>query len=152
VFDVIVSNTGPRQLLLTGLRARWQYQGGALNSIEEPHLLKPIAKEVVELSINPRDAEQWEVPLHDTTVAIYPPIVFPSRQGSDPKLLSLRLEVLYKLVGGYRYHPHADWDILYEIFVQDDKGAAVQVLSQSWRSGRMPNWIERVPPSRRGRP
>jgi hypothetical protein len=136
-FDVLLSNAGGQQLLVSKLRVRWLYEKGFLSAIERGEAIRPVAKYSVTLPIDTDQAGK----LFEKSIDLYPPIAMPPGTDSNPSVVSFRLEVLYSFAGRLSYHPNSDWSLLYDITVQDDLGGNVKVLSMSWRKSR-PGWLE----------
>lgn len=138
LFDVILSNSGAEQRLLSSFRVRWLYAKGLYSSIEEGKSVKPVERYALELQIDPdRPYKMFE-----KIVDVYPPLILPSKNESGPSVTSIRLEVLYTFEKArIHWHPNSDWDIYYEVSAQDDKGSVAKVLSRAWRGGDKPNWV-----------
>ena len=138
-YDVILSNAGSEQRILTSFKVRWLYRMGIQSAIDHGEAVKPIEKYSILLPINTDEAHR----LFEKSSDMYPPIVLPPQNASGPSVVSIRLEVLYAFQGRLNYHPNHDWNIFYEVWVQDDSHEELRILSRSWRGGDAPDWVDR---------
>ena len=139
MYDIVISNSDDRQRLLASFNLTWLYMRGYTLSIDQGVSIKPVERYAVEIPIDPDKAEE----LFQKTVPVYPPLILPPKNVSGPSVTSIRLEVFYSFENArINWHPSSDWNIFYAIDLEDELGAVVHVLSQSWRRGDAPNWIE----------
>jgi hypothetical protein len=140
-YDVLISNLSPEQRLLSSFKLKWLYAKGRLSAVEQGASIKPVERYSVGIFVDPDKPYQ----VFEKSVDVYPPLVLPPRNASGPSITSIRLEVFYSFEGArINWHPNSDWDIFFEINVQDDSGEIERVLSQSWRHGAARKW----PPAR----
>ena len=138
-FDVLISNSGAEQRILSSFKVRWLYSTGFLASIDEGTSVTPVEKYSIVIPIDPDVPDK----LLENSVAVYPPLVLPPKNKSGPSVTSIRLEVLYTFEGArINWHPNADWEIFYEIRIEDDLGGGALVISRAWRRGDAPGWVE----------
>jgi len=136
-YDVLISNSSLEQRLLSSFKLKWLYAKGRWSSVEQGVSIKPVERYSLGIFVDPDKPYQ----IFEKAVDVYPPLILPPRNGSGPSVTSIRLEVFYSFEGArIKWHPNSDWDIFYEIDVQDDTGAIQKILSQSWRHGAAPKW------------
>jgi len=136
-YDVLISNTSDEQRLISSFKVRWLYSKGIFSAVDYGTSVKPVERYTVGLFVDPDKAYT----LMEKSVTVYPPLVLPPKNASGPSVTSIRLEVYYTFEGArINWHPNTDWDLFYEISIQDDAGSTEKVMSRSWRRGDAPNW------------
>jgi hypothetical protein len=136
-YDVLISNSTHEQRLLTSFKVKWLYAKGRAASVEQGTSIKPVERYSLLISVDPDKANQ----LFEKSIDVYPPLILPPRGSGGPSVTSIRLEVFYTFEGArINWHPNADWDIFYEVDVQDDTGASERVMFRSWRHGAAYQW------------
>jgi hypothetical protein len=136
-FDIILSNPGWEQRIVSSFEVRWLYVKGPGRSVEQGVAIKPVEKYSIALQIDTRAAAR----LRERSIDVYPPIVLPPRNQSGPSITSIRIELIYTFENNFHYHPNTPWDIFYEIRIKDDQGEEVLVLSRSWNEGDAADWV-----------
>lgn len=132
IFDVTVANSSSSQHLLKTWDIKWTYEKGFLFSIGRGEALKPVAKYVLELGIDPDDPS-----VKERADPVYPSIILPAASKAAPSMVQLRVQLHYVFSGGRKFHPSDDWDIHFSVGIQDERGSEFLLFDNaSWRHGR----------------
>lgn len=130
LFDVTVGNPSTEQVLLTGFDMEWHYHHGMCCSTDHGVALRPVAKYVMDLAIDPDRPF-----VKHASQALYPPLAVPPANESGPSLTTLRIQLHYHFAGRIDWHPCFDWDIIVNLRISDERGRLLPVFSDlSWRS------------------
>lgn len=119
LFDVHLKNESSRNISPQNFLIGWRYSPGALSSIAEGRVLKPIAKYILELPINTRS-----LAFSSRSQPVYPVIVVPAATPEGAGTAVVRLQLHYGFQGGTTWHPNADWDIWFSLLLSYEGGQA----------------------------
>jgi hypothetical protein len=136
-FDFSISNVSAKQVILNSFHVRWVYKKGPFAAVEPGMLLQPTVAYSINLSIDTDKASS----LQEQDLPMSPPILLPPRNQSGPSITTIRLEVLYNLVGRLNYHPYDGWNIFYQVEIRDDTGDSLQLVSKDWKHDRNIDWL-----------
>jgi hypothetical protein len=140
LYDLSVSSSSADQVMLNNFHVRWFYKKGVLSAIGQGIVLKPQEKYSVMIPVDTDKAGR----VFEENVPMSPPILLPPKNGDGPSVATIRLEVLYQLTGRLNYHPNDDWDLYYQVILEDDHGDNLQLLSRSWRRDKNVDWVKQV--------
>ncbi|MCP4370656.1 MAG: hypothetical protein GY797_21470 [Deltaproteobacteria bacterium] len=110
-----------------------------LSSVARGFIISPVENYSIALPIDPDHSSRP----YARSDPVYPPIVLPPRNESGPSIVSIHLNVFYTFEGArINWHPNCDWNIYYEIGIQDDIGDSVRLVSRSWHGKEFIEWVE----------
>ena len=138
LYDLSISSSSPDQIMLNNFHVRWLYRKGILSAIGQGVVLKPQEKYSVIIPVDTDKADR----ILEEDVPMSPPIALPPKNSDGPSITTIRLEVLYQLTGRLKYHPNDDWDLYYQVLIQDDHGDTLQLLSRSWQRDKNADWVK----------